>query len=181
MNLTNKNVLLINFSGRKTKGNCSTLIEHIISFGKPKNYSVVSFKELSVNPCTNCTYECFFSKNCPNKEDDLGALFRNALNFDIIVHLIPIYCGNLSALFQIYNERSQFYFMNESYFKSQSKIKRIYIVVGNLSPSFLYRLIGTKKRTFIASSHKYNLKSISGNLLKSEEFIKNFDAFLEQI
>ncbi len=181
MSFTNKKILFINFSGRKSKGNCISLIDYMVENIKPKDYDVISIKDLSIKPCINCDYECFDDKECINKDDELHSVFVNSLNFDVIINVVPIYCGNLSSLYQIYNERSQYYYMNDSYCERQSKIKKIHIVVGNISPSLVYRLTGTKKRTFIASPHSYNLKSISGSLLTSKDFIKDFNEFLNNI
>lgn len=85
--------LIISFSGR-SNGNC----DQIASFVSTQNDKVIHFRELNIHTCANCEYECFDSA-CKYRDDDIYPLYESMNNYDKVILIVPIYCGNPSSLF----------------------------------------------------------------------------------
>ena len=100
--------LIISFSARST-GNCGRIAEYIRAPGD----KLVHFKDMHSHSCSNCDYECFHGV-CKYREDDIYSLFDSMQGYDKIILIIPMYCGNPSSLYFIFNERSQDYFSHNS-------------------------------------------------------------------
>ena len=125
--------LMISFSGRGN-GNC----DQIAKFAASQEDRIVRFRDLNVHPCSGCSYECF-SGECKYRDDDVYNLYEQMLSYDKVILVVPMYCGNPSSLYFIFNERCQDYFMhNETY---DEIVKRLYIigVYGdkNTTPDFV--------------------------------------------
>lgn len=112
--------LIISFSGR-ANGNC----DRVAGFIAAPNDKIVSFRSLKVHSCSNCGYECFKGA-CKYREDDIYPLYRSMTEYDRVILLVPMYGGNPSSLYFIFNERGQDFFMrNDTY---DEIIKRLYII-----------------------------------------------------
>ena len=98
--------LVISFSGREN-GNCDEISNCIATEGD----SVVHFRDLNVHDCSRCAYECF-KGCCKYRKDDIYNLYESMLVYEKVFLIIPIYCGNPSALYFKFNERSQDFFMH---------------------------------------------------------------------
>lgn len=102
--------LIISFSGR-ANGNC----DQIAAFASDHDDQIVYFRELNAHPCSNCEYECFHGE-CKYRMDGIYALYADMLRYDKVILIVPMYCGNPSSLYFIFNERCQDYFMhNDTY------------------------------------------------------------------
>ena len=112
--------LIISFSGRPG-GNCTRIAEFIAA---PED-KIVHFCNLNVHSCSNCDYECFAGP-CKYRDDDIYGLYDEMCNYEKVILIVPMYCGNPSSLYFIFNERCQDYFMhNDTYGEI---IKRLYII-----------------------------------------------------
>ena len=112
--------LIISFSGR-SKGNCDQIAEYISS----ENSRIVYFRDLNIHACSGCQYECFAGA-CKYRSDDIYGLYESMIQYDRVILLVPMYCGNPASLYFTFNERSQDYFMhNDTY---DEIIKRLYII-----------------------------------------------------
>lgn len=125
--------LIIGFSGRMN-GNCDQIASYI---GTEKD-KIVRFADLKVHPCSDCDYQCFRG-SCRYREDDVYGLYSEMLSYDKVILLVPIYCGNPSSLYFVFNERGQDYFShNDTY---DALVKKLYIIgiYGNreLAPDFI--------------------------------------------
>lgn len=178
--LSDKKVLFLNFSARINPGNCEKIMEHISKRYKFKETKVVNVRDLNYHPCSNCNYNCFFERTCPHANDDIGTLSLDILNYDVAIFLIPEYCGGFSALYQIFNERSQFYYNGDEYVEKQEKVQKLYVLVGNTDPDTLLKMIGYKDDAIVASNHIYGKNSIKGEITDSEEFLKYLDEFFDK-
>lgn len=101
--------LIISFSAREN-GNCGHIAEYI----KQPDDNIVHFKNIDMHSCSNCAYECFFDGICKYRADEVYALFESMREYDKVFLIVPIYCGNPSSLYFIFNERGQDYFMHNS-------------------------------------------------------------------
>lgn len=111
---------IISFSGR-TNGNC----DQIASFIAGPQDQVVFFRDLHVHPCSGCEYECFHSE-CKYRADDLYALYDTMCHYNKVILIIPMYCGNPSSLYFVFQERCQDYFMHNDVY--EAFIQRLYII-----------------------------------------------------
>ena len=98
--------LFISFSARET-GNCA----QIIDFLRTPQDNVVLYKDLNIHGCSNCDYECFKTQ-CKYRADDVYSLYNSFREYEKVILLVPMYCGNPSSLFFGFNERSQDFFMD---------------------------------------------------------------------
>ena len=126
--------LLISFSGREG-GNCDQILDYISTPEDVKKY----FRIMNIHSCSHCQYECF-SQDCKYHDDDIYALFESMLDYENVILVVPMYCGNPSSLYFIFNERCQDFFMrNEE--KYGDIISRLYIIGiygnRNQTPDFI--------------------------------------------
>lgn len=165
--------IIVSYSGRKD-GNCDTIAKYISS----KDDLILFMREISTQPCANCDYECM-SDQCRYHGDGIYSFFEKLSQADKIFYIIPMYCGNPSALYFIMNERCQYWFMqNESQY--EKILKKLYVigVYGNAedSPDFLnffskqYNFENVKEHVLGLERHKYNQKM--KDLLLNEDDVK---------
>ena len=126
--------LFISFSARET-GNCAGIID----FMKTPQDKIIYYKNLSTHGCSDCGYECFKTQ-CRYQDDDVYSLYDSFENYEKVILLVPMYCGNPSSLYFSFNERSQGYFMHreDEYI---SFAERLFIIgvygSGEKSPDFI--------------------------------------------
>lgn len=165
--------IIVSFSGRRD-GNCDMIAKYISS----KDDFVLFMREICLQPCTDCDYACM-SGQCKYYGDGIYSLFEKFSMADKIFFIVPMYCGNPSALYFILNERSQGYFMkNENHYESM--VEKLYIigVYGNAEdyPDFLktfarqYDFADAEKHILGLERHKYNQKM--NHFLLDEEDVK---------
>ncbi|HCT90528.1 MAG TPA: hypothetical protein DF613_03965 [Lachnospiraceae bacterium] len=153
--------IIVSFSGR-CGGNCDAIAKYISS----GDDCLLFMRELSTQPCANCSYECM-SGPCKYRDDGTYAFFEKLSLADKIFFIIPMYCGNPSALYFIMNERCQDYFMqNQSQYENITKKLYIIAVYGNADeyPDFLnlfarqYDFKNAKEHILGLERHKYKQK-----------------------
>ncbi len=171
--------LIISFSGR-SNGNC----DQIASFIATPEDGIVHFRALNIHSCTNCDYECFDGE-CKYRNDDLYELYESMLRYDKVILIVPMYCGNPSSLYFVFNERCQDYFMhNDTY---EAILQKLYIIgvygKRETNPDFIPCLekwfadSPYKKRVLEIERHLYGQK-LNDNILAAEEVQKRILAFL---
>lgn len=148
--------MIISFSGRKN-GNCDQIARYIASDGD----RIIHFRELHVHPCYGCNYECFAGA-CKYRADDIYRLYSDMCNYEKVILIVPMYCGNPSSLYFIFHERCQDYFMhNETY---EEIIKRLYIIgvygKAETTPDF----IPCFEKWFNCSTYQYHVIGIERHL-----------------
>lgn len=114
------NRLFISFSGR-SGGNC----DQIARFLADADDQILCFRDLQAHPCSLCHYECFTSE-CPYRADGIYTLYSKMITYDQTVLIVPMYCGNPSSLYFMFNERCQDYFMHHDTWNEI--IRRLYII-----------------------------------------------------
>lgn len=175
--------LFISFSAREN-GNCDKIAK-FLSIDEDK---IIYFRDLNVNACTNCNYECFDSF-CKYHNDDIYSLYEEMSNYQKVVLIVPMYCSNPSSLYFMFNERSQDYFMhNED--KYENFIKRLFIIgiYGDKekSPDFIPCLekwfIGSRYSNHVLGieRHKYDLK-LKDFVLKIEKIKEEVKEFINPV
>lgn len=112
--------LLISFSAR-SGGNC----DRISDFLSSPDDKLIRFREVYFHPCVNCSYECLNS-SCKYRSDDIYPLWQSMSDYERILLVVPIYCGNPSSLYFIFNERCQDYFMHNDCY--EDLLRRMYVV-----------------------------------------------------
>lgn len=113
--------LIISFSGRKD-GNC----DQIARFISALEDKIIHFRDVSVHNCSHCDYECF-SDYCKYHNDEIYDLYGSMLNYEKVILVVPMYCGNPSSLYFIFNERCQDFFMHHGE-KYEDIISRLFII-----------------------------------------------------
>ena len=111
---------IITFSGRQD-GNCDQVARYIAG----ENDQILHARDLDLHGCTNCGYECFHGP-CRYREDAVYETYNTMPNYDKVILIVPMYCGNPSSLYFAFHERCQDYFMhNDNY---EEIIGRLYII-----------------------------------------------------
>ncbi len=172
--------LFISFSAREN-GNC----DNIARFLSNENDEIIYFRNKKHHACVGCDYECF-NECCKYRSDDIYEIFENMQNYQKVVFLVPMYCGNPSSLYFTFNERSQDFFMHNEE-KYENILKRLYIIgiYGSKeeSPYFIpclekwfngsnysNRVLGIERR-------KFNLK-LKDSVLDTDEIRNKISEFI---
>ena len=100
-----KAIGLIDKIGSVAKGKVADLV--IVD-----NDTFISFKDLFINQCNKCNYECMTINKCKYRHDDVYNLLNNSIMYNKIIFVVPMYCGNPSSLYFTLIERMQDYFNN---------------------------------------------------------------------
>ena len=95
--------LMISFSGRED-GNCDRIAKYIAK----EVDKIIYLRDKNIHSCANCKYECF-EGDCVYRDDDIYGIYDEMCNYDKVIFLVPMYCGNPSSLYFIFNERCQDY------------------------------------------------------------------------
>ena len=175
--------MAVSFSGRKD-GNCDRIARYISA----EDDLVFFMREISTRPCADCNYECMWGR-CRYRGDGIYSCFDKLSTVDRIFYIVPMYCGNPSALYFILNERCQDYFLhNESQY--EEIVEKLYIigVYGSSedSPDFLdffarqYDFRNPGKHILGLERHRYHQK-MGDFLLEEEEVRARLDAFTGRI
>ena len=170
--------LIISFSGR-ADGNCDRIAKYIAD----ENDKIIHLREMNIHPCMNCKYECFDGE-CVYRNDDIYGIYDEMCNYDKVIFVVPMYCGNPSSLYFIFNERCQDYFMhNENY---EDIVKKLYIigVYGDKekSPDFIpcfekwFDCSGVSGHVLGIERHPYSQK-IGDTILDVEEVLEKIRKF----
>ncbi len=172
--------LLIGFSGRRG-GNCDQIAEYAAAEGD----RIVYFRDMKAHPCSGCDYECF-SGACRYRPDGVYDLYEAMHGCEKVVLIVPMYCGNPSSLYFIFNERGQDYFSHSDVW--DDIVKRLYVIgvygSARITPGFVPCLgkwfEGTpyKNRVLGVERHR-NGQRIGDRVLDVEEFRREIKAFLE--
>lgn len=172
----NNSDLFISFSARKD-GNCDSIINYI----KCNEDTVVSMRNLNYHACSNCKYECFINE-CKYRNDAIYPLFDSFKNYNKVYLVIPMYSGNASSLYYIFNERSQDFFnANESLFEEVKKKIRIILIYGSDEESQYYKnqfkgWVKEQNQILPIERHKYNQK-MNDSILEIKEIKQAIDNF----
>ena len=102
---TNISNLYISFSAR-SNGNSENIVKYMMN----DNDTFISFKDLFINSCNKCNYECMTINKCKYRHDDIYNLLDVSISYNKIVFVVPMYCGNPSSLYFTLMERMQDYF-----------------------------------------------------------------------
>lgn len=172
--------LIISFSGRKN-GNC----DNIAGMISKKEDKIIHFRDLNIHPCYGCNYECFRGE-CPYRDDGLYELYVQMGNYEKVILIVPMYCGNPSALYFIFSERCQDYFMhNDTY---EEIVKRLYIIgiygnsetTPNFIPCFEQWFHGSPYQNHVLGieRHLYS-QNLSDSILDVEDVVIKIRDFLQ--
>ena len=118
--------------------------------------------------------------------DDIYNLLDEFLNYQKVIFIVPMYCGNPSSLYFILNERCQDYFMhNED--KYENLVKRLFFIGiygdSKKTPDFISCFEkwfeGTRYTNHVLGieRHKYNLK-LKDSILEIDELKMMIDEFI---
>ncbi|MCH5171883.1 MAG: NUDIX domain-containing protein [Erysipelotrichales bacterium] len=172
--------LFISFSARKN-GNSDEIAKYL----SLEDDKIIFFRNLNISSCKTCNYECF-SSECKYRNDDIYTLYEEMKKYQKVILIVPMYCGNPSSLYFIFNERCQDYFMhNESEY--ENIIKRLFIIgiYGNKeqTPDFIpcfekwFNCTKYTNHVLGIERHKYNLK-IEDSILNITELKNQIDEFI---
>ena len=172
--------LLISFSAREN-GNCDEIAKYLAK----EEDKVIYFRKMNVHNCSECDYECF-SDYCKYHNDDIYNLYDEMNDYQKIVLIVPMYCGNPASLYFVFSERCQDYFMHNGD-KYENIIKRLFIIgiYGDKeqSPEFIPCLEkwfnGSKYSNHVLGieRHKYNLQ-LKDSILAVDEIKKSISEFI---
>lgn len=172
--------LIITFSGRNG-GNCSSVANYI----KNKEDHIIDFKSLNIHSCSDCEYECFAGQ-CRYREDDIYDLYDSFLQYDRVYIIVPMYCGNPSSLYYIFNERCQDYFCSKPNVYDDIVSKMYFIGIygsHDETPDFLkafekwFECGKHKGHVLGIERHKYG-QQMSDRVIDNDEIRKEIDSFV---
>lgn len=170
--------LIISFSARPN-GNCDNLAKYIAT----EQDDIVYFRELNVHSCSNCNYECF-GQECAYREDAMYPLYSRMCDYEKVILIVPMYCGNPCSLYFTFNERCQDYFMHNDTYEEIQKHLHIIGIFGSRdeTPDFLpcfekwFACSGYHNRVLGIERHRYGQKMEDSILAVEEvkELVKEF-------
>ncbi|MGN0142840.1 MAG: hypothetical protein ACI4AD_11475 [Roseburia sp.] len=178
-------VCILTFSGRRD-GNCFEIAKHILSRYPDGRAKLYNFAELDITPCGKCALECFQSREeCPYSGDKVYEMYDAVTNSDMTYFIVPNYCDYPCSNYFAFNERSQCYFQgHEELLKKYLEVKKKFVVVSNTGKenfrkAFLYQVNDEEQlQILFLSAKKYHKVSIKGDLMTSEEAVKDLDHFI---
>lgn len=172
--------VLVSFSSRKN-GNCNKILDFLSEI-IPDSISF-RFSEFQLSPCGSCEGECFQRRDlCPHYQDMEKTLIHAVCSSDLACYVIPNHCDYPCSNFFTFNERSQCCFQGDyEQLEHYLQIPKKFIVVSN-SESQHFRdvfLQHTDKEPDICffSAKKYGKRSISGDILTSEQACLDLQAY----
>ena len=173
---TNSN-LYISFSAR-SNGNSENIIKYMMNDFD----TFISFKDLFINPCNKCNYECMTINKCKYRHDDIYHLLNNSIMYNKIIFVVPMYCGNPSSLYFTLMERMQDYFNNneENYTLFVNKLHIIGIYGSNEEAPFFIPLISSIldniDKCLPIQRHKYEIK-MNDSVIKNKYILSLIDNY----
>lgn len=173
---TNSN-LYISFSAR-SNGNSVNIIKYMME----DNDTFISFKDLFINSCNKCNYECMSVNKCKYRHDDIYNLLDVSIKYNKIVFVVPMYCGNPSSLYFTLIERMQDYFSNNeiNYSAFISKLHTIGIYGSNEESPFFIPLLSNILNDFNKclpiQRHKYEIK-MSDSVMNNKYIVTLIDTY----
>ena len=169
--------LYVSFSAR-SNGNSENIIKYMMS----DLDTFISFKDLFINPCNKCNYECMSINKCKYRHDDIYSLLDTSIKYNKIVFVIPMYCGNPSSLYFTLMERMQDYFSNNeiNYSSFINKLHIIGIYGSNEESPFFIPLISSilndMNKCLPIQRHKYEIK-MSDSVMNNKYIVTLIDAY----
>jgi len=174
---------IISFSSR-ADGNCSRIGKLILSLSGEASF--FDFSEFEIHPCGKCGCECFAPHGRCLYMDDMEYRLLDAVTHSSRTwFVLPNYCDWPCANFFAFNERSQCYFQNRpDLLAAYEKVPKHVVVVSNTNESNFRQVLAYQSEEMpemlFLSAKKYGKKSISGDLLDSEEAVKDIIAFVRR-
>lgn len=169
--------LYISFSAR-SNGNSENIIKYMMN----DNDTFISFKDLFINSCNKCNYECMSINKCKYRHDDIYNLLDVSISYNKIVFVVPMYCGNPSSLYFTLMERMQDYFSNNeiNYSSFINKLHIIGIYGSNEESPFFIPLISSilndMNKCLPIQRHKYEIK-MSDSVMNNKYIVTLIDAY----
>lgn len=169
--------LYISFSAR-SNGNSENIIKYMMN----DNDTFISFKDLFINSCNKCNYECMSINKCKYRHDDIYNLLDVSISHNKIVFVVPMYCGNPSSLYFTLMERMQDYFSNNeiNYSSFINKLHIIGIYGSNEESPFFIPLISSilndMNKCLPIQRHKYEIK-MSDSVMNNKYIVTLIDAY----
>lgn len=173
--------LYISFSAR-SNGNSKNIIKYMME----DNDTFISFKDLFINSCSKCNYECMTINKCKYRHDDIYNLLDTSIKYNKIVFVVPMYCGNPSSLYFTLMERMQDYFSNNevNYSTFISKLHTIGIYGSNEESPLFIPLISSILNDFNKclpiQRHKYEIK-MSDSVMNNKYIVTLIDAYKKKM
>lgn len=173
---TNSN-LYISFSAR-SNGNSENIIKYMMNDFD----TFISFKDLFINPCNKCNYECMTINKCKYRHDDIYNLINNSIMYNKIIFVVPMYCGNPSSLYFTLMERMQDYFNNNetNYSLFVNKLHIIGIYDSNEETPLFIPLISSIldniDKCLPIQRHKYEIK-MNDSVIKNKYILSLIDNY----
>ena len=174
---TTSSNLYISFSAR-SNGNS----ENIIKYMMEDNDSFISFKDLFINSCNKCNYECMSINKCKYRHDDIYNLLDVSIKYNKIVFVVPMYCGNPPSLYFTIMERMQDYFNNnvDNYSLFVKKLHIIGIYGSNEETPLFMPLISSilddLDKGLPIQRHKYEIK-MSDSVMDNKYIVALIDTY----
>ena len=151
--------LFVSFSARKT-GKCA----QIIYFLKAPQDKVIHYADLNAHGCSDCGYECFRTQ-CKYRNDDVYRLYNSFADYEKVILLVPMYCGNPSSLYFGFNERSQDFFMHHEN-EYTSFVERLFIIGVYGSRKEYPDFIGCFEKWFEGTPYQHHVLGIERHLYR---------------
>ena len=170
-------ILYINFSG--WEDDCEDVVKYLM-YSKDK---LIYFKNINYNNCSNCNYECFYSQ-CKYRFDDVYNLIDSIKTYSKVVFIVPMYYGNASSLYYIFNERMQDYF-NSNQNKWDEFINKLHFILicnsDKKNPYYINcfkSLVDNETQILKLDCHKYNM---SDKIDSNKSLVTILDQFKEKL
>lgn len=182
-------VLLISFSARKSPGNCEVTLKYVERWlkGKGMDSSLIHMRDLEINPCLGCDYECCDPNASCSINDDVRFVYDKIFHSDMVIMAIPTYTTALTSRYFAWRERSIGVFTDQDQFNHFIEKVKGAIVFGNEkyggneAVNTIVRGSRGSTECLLIQSHQYDQSSIKGRLVDIPEVQTNLIDFLEKL
>ena len=181
----NKSIVLIRFSSRNF-GNCKAIADKIRDYYQTKKVLDFTVDANTVEPCSNCDYECLTpGKTCPNLDDVQKTIMEAICNADLTYFIVPNYCGYPCANYFAFNERTVGYFNGDrELMKKYMSVPKRFIIVSNTEgdnfANAMKQQVNGEPEMLYLKTGKYKKRSTAGDMMESDDAQTDLKAFLDR-
>ena len=181
-----KDIVVLQFSSRPN-GNCSHIASYLENYYKTETVQIFTIDNNVVSNCGNCNYECLKPDvSCPNISSNQKAIMNAIIQADKAFFIIPNYCGYPCANYFAFNEHSVGYFnLDRNKQAAYTTVAKHFIFIsnteGNNFEAAVQQHVNGRPDVLYLKTRKYQIDSISGNLMKSEQAQSDLNDYLKSL
>lgn len=181
-------IKILIFSARE-KGNsykiANIISSNFINQGKNNVVNITYVPSILKGNCSNCSLECLQTPACCKNKLDLNDLYSSIVNSDLVIYLIPNYCGLPNSNFVSFYEKENIFFkQDKSNYEKYLNVRKKFIFLTNSNINLFKQIAHlvdrniSDKDILIFSSSKYLQQE--SNIDKNEKVSSLINSFINE-